>query len=137
MSLKYKYQFQRIIKKRGKVSLGSIVRRAHHQTICLVLTSLILVSLYTSVIVSSVSASPSLTLKWSIWKYVATHPGPVADDLLGDSNLEIVVTGTRKNDSMGIVAAINSTTGAIIWEYEDANISSHNPCETLSVCPTY
>ncbi|MEM2111220.1 MAG: LamG-like jellyroll fold domain-containing protein, partial [Candidatus Bathyarchaeia archaeon] len=81
----------------------------------------------------NVSAASPLTLKWRIFNYVETCVGPVAEDLMGDDRIEIVVTGIRRSDGIGVVSAINGTNGAIIWEFEDSNIGNHNPCDIVDL----
>jgi hypothetical protein len=74
-----------------------------------------------------------LTLKWRRLYYIQTHIGPVAEDLNGDGIFEIVVTGIRRSDGKGVVAAINGANGATLWEFEDDRVGTHHPCDIVDL----
>jgi hypothetical protein len=106
----------------------------YSRIISLVFIGLLLINISLMLTVSMpIFAAPVLTRKWSIYRYIQTHIGPVAEDLTGDGKPEIVVTGVRRSDGKGVVAAIDGVTGKILWEFIDSNIGTHHPCDIVDL----
>jgi hypothetical protein len=85
-------------------------------------------------------ASPSiLSLKW-VKNVVKTHLAPLAADIVGGDNgiMEIVATG-MDSQGTGCVVALNSTSGDVIWRYNDSDpndqltIGTHSPFDIVDL----
>ena len=94
--------------------------------VCVILLSFTLFTVYPSFSASGVE------LKWKVdlGDHAKTFIGPLASDLDGDNQLEIVIVGgTEDYGSDGTVTALDGETGDIIWQVSPGGIGMHSPFE--------
>jgi len=82
---------------------------------------------------ATISESPLLSHKWTAQLGLSsnTNIAPLAADLFGDGQIEIIVTGGSVGYSgrNGTVKVLNGTTGDLIWERFFDGITPHTPVE--------
>ncbi|MEM2613280.1 MAG: DUF2341 domain-containing protein [Nitrososphaerota archaeon] len=114
--------------------MAALNKKVLNNILILIFISCFLINIFpVSALIKNVFAASYLREKWRISYYIQTHIGPVAEDLNGDGVLDIVITGVRRRDGKGIVAAINGSNGAILWEFEDNYIGTHHPCDIVDL----
>ncbi|MEM2129460.1 MAG: FG-GAP-like repeat-containing protein, partial [Candidatus Bathyarchaeia archaeon] len=113
----------------------SIVKKtAYRKIVSLTLIMSLLVS-FLFINAAFVFASPGLSLKWrrNLGANAGTYIGPLAADINGDGRLEVVVTGGTVDNAeytgMGIVTALDGTTGNVVWQNTVLGVTMHTPFE--------
>jgi len=119
--------------------LSPLDKRVRREIAALIFLTLFLSNVFwLAMNVEPVLASPALTLKWIArtpdgQRFVAkTHIGALAANLVGDNKLEIVVTGTG-SDGTGVLAAIDGTTGTVLWQKKNSLIHTHCPFDIVDL----
>jgi uncharacterized repeat protein (TIGR02543 family) len=60
--------------------------------------------------------------------------GPLAADLVGDSKLEVIVTGgSYQGDTDGFVTVLNGNTGSVIWQVSPGGVGAKSPFEIADI----
>jgi len=111
---------------KGFEGMSIFNRRFPRKLLGLVFVGLLLINTFWFAMpVEPVSASPGLELKWTrnLGSRGCTVHAPLAADLNGDGEMEIVVTSSTNDwSSDGMVTALDGNSGGIIWQKTSSDI---------------